>query len=137
MSLFRLIESTFLTLFRKDELDSELDEEIQSYFHMMVEEKIESGIPEYAGPGIPQGMAALQQYLADVSDESKDFAECEEWFCWAAFERLMARRCSEVWLRSITGHLDGEAAELIAAISPILKKGIEAEAEGLSLLKSA
>lgn len=51
--------------------------------------------------GIPQGKAALLEYHSDVSDPSRDFEECPEWFCWAAFQRLLARRCSEVWLRSV------------------------------------
>ncbi len=51
------------------------------------------------GPG---GLAALQAYLADVRDPAKDFEGVEEWFCWAAFERLMARKCAAVWLRRAT-----------------------------------
>ena len=62
--------------------------------------------------GVPQGMAALESYLADVADQSLSFEECEEWFCWAAFERLMARRCSEVWLQRSAGLLPGKAADL-------------------------
>jgi hypothetical protein len=38
-------------------------------------------------------LAALRAYLSDVADSSKSLAKCEEWFCWAAFQRLMARRC--------------------------------------------
>jgi len=59
--------------------------------------------------GTPQGLAALRAYLADVSDVTKDFAHVQEWFCWAAFERLMARRCAEVWLRSVAGDTEGTA----------------------------
>lgn len=59
--------------------------------------------------GVPQGMAALEAYLADVSDASKDFAKCGEWFCWAAFERLTARRCCQVWLRSAAEDVPAEA----------------------------
>ena len=62
--------------------------------------------------GIPQGLAALRVYLADVSDPSKDFAKTGEWFCWAAFERLMARRCCEVWLGLAAAQLDGDARAL-------------------------
>lgn len=51
--------------------------------------------------GVPQGLSALRSYLADVCDTSKDFQEAPEWFCWAAFERLMARRCAQVWLESV------------------------------------
>ncbi len=64
--------------------------------------------------GIPQGTAALRRYLADVRDETKSFSDSEEWFCWATFERLMARRCSEIWLRSSSEHLDGDARALVA-----------------------
>ncbi|MBN2562833.1 MAG: hypothetical protein JXQ75_18065 [Phycisphaerae bacterium] len=51
--------------------------------------------------GVPQGLAALEAYCADVANPDKDFAETEEWFCWAAFERLMARKCCAVWLRRV------------------------------------
>jgi hypothetical protein len=64
--------------------------------------------------GTPQGTVALRTYLADVLDETKSFSDTEEWFCWATFERLMARRCSEVWLRSSAEHLDGDARALVA-----------------------
>jgi len=60
--------------------------------------------------GVPQGIAALRAYLADIADPSKDFAECVEWFCWAAFERLMARKCCSVWLRSLKGLVPDECA---------------------------
>ncbi|MHC4715802.1 MAG: hypothetical protein ACYS5V_02425 [Planctomycetota bacterium] len=60
-----------------------------------------------------QGMTALKAYLADVMDPAKDFAGCGEWFCWAAFERLMARRCSEVWLERIAGSMSGKTASLL------------------------
>jgi hypothetical protein len=63
--------------------------------------------------GTPQGTAALRTYLADVRDETKQFSDAEEWFCWAAFERLMARRCCEVWLRSSAKALGGEARGLL------------------------
>lgn len=65
--------------------------------------------------GTPQGLAALEQYLIDVRDVSKDFAETEEWFCWATFERLAARRCCQVWLQTIAEHLDDEARKYTAA----------------------
>jgi hypothetical protein len=64
--------------------------------------------------GTPQGMAALEAYLADVADETKDFRDVEEWFCWAAFERLMARRCAEIWLRDTAETLDGEARNFVS-----------------------
>ncbi|MCP3920239.1 MAG: BtrH N-terminal domain-containing protein [bacterium] len=61
--------------------------------------------------GTPQGLAALRAYLGDVVDPSKDFAATEEWFCWAAFERLLARRCCELWLGTVADRLDGDARE--------------------------
>jgi hypothetical protein len=60
---------------------------------------------EHEWKGVPQGLSALRRYLADVSDLSKDFRETPEWFCWAAFQRLMARRCAQVWLASVAGTL--------------------------------
>ncbi len=65
--------------------------------------------------GAPQGLAALEAYLADVANPAKDFARCGEWFCWAAFERLMARKCCAVWLRSAAEGLDGQARRLVLA----------------------
>ncbi|MBI3909428.1 MAG: hypothetical protein HY320_00660 [Armatimonadetes bacterium] len=60
---------------------------------------------------VPQGMAALEAYLADVADPARDFAATPEWFCWAAFERLMARKCCAVWLRRASAVLGGRAAK--------------------------
>ena len=65
--------------------------------------------------GVPQGLSALRKYLSDVLDPGKDFEETHEWFCWATFERLMARRCSEVWLRSVGEQQSGDAGRLILA----------------------
>jgi hypothetical protein len=65
--------------------------------------------------GVPQGLAALRQYLADVRDPKKDFAACPDWLCWAAFERLMARRCAEVWLRRVAAELPGGTTALATA----------------------
>jgi hypothetical protein len=65
--------------------------------------------------GTPQGLAALRQYLADVQDPAKDFVACPAWLGWAAFERLMARRCAEVWLRQVADGLTGEAKRRVAA----------------------
>ncbi len=62
--------------------------------------------------GVPQGMEALEAYLADVGDPDKDFAGTQEWFCWAAFSRLMARRCARIWLASVADELGGPAAVL-------------------------
>jgi hypothetical protein len=64
--------------------------------------------------GVLQGMSALRSYLDDVSDPSKDFQETPEWFCWAAFERLMARRCCQVWLEAVAEGLPGAAGALVA-----------------------
>lgn len=64
--------------------------------------------------GVPQGLAALHAYLADVRDPTKTFEETPEWFCWATFERLMARRCSEVWLRAVAKTLSGDVRRSIA-----------------------
>jgi hypothetical protein len=63
--------------------------------------------------GTLQGLAALQAYLSDVGDASKSFANCEEWFCWATFQRLMARRCGELWLRSVAKKTFGKGRDLV------------------------
>ncbi len=65
----------------------------------------------YDWRGTPQGMAGLEAYLADVTDPTKDFARTEEWFCWAAFERLTARRCCAMWLRSAAADVTGKARD--------------------------
>jgi hypothetical protein len=62
-------------------------------------------------------LAALRAYLADVADESKDFPDQEEWFCWATFERLMARRCCELWLRSCADAYNAEVESLLRGSS--------------------
>jgi hypothetical protein len=56
--------------------------------------------------GVPQGLAALEAYAADVADPEKDFAQCGEYFCWATFERLEARECCAVWLERAAQLLD-------------------------------
>lgn len=67
--------------------------------------------------GVPQGLAALEAYLKDVADPEKDFAKCGEWFCWATFERLLARKCCAIWLESAADALGGAAREpLLAAL---------------------
>jgi hypothetical protein len=63
---------------------------------------------------VTQGLAALRAYLEDVKDPTKDFSTCETWFCWATFERLMARRCSEVWLRTVASTQSGAAMDLLS-----------------------
>jgi hypothetical protein len=64
-------------------------------------------------------MEALRRYLADVRDPAKHFADTSEWFCWAAFERLMARRCAEVWLRSVAARLEGTISHRVAAAADL------------------
>jgi hypothetical protein len=65
--------------------------------------------------GVPQGLAALEAYAADVADAGKDFEKGGEWFCWGTFERLDARKCCGVWLRRAAEVLNepglGRAAE--------------------------
>ncbi len=56
--------------------------------------------------GVPQGLAALEAYAADVADASYDFAETGEWFCWATFNRLDARKCAAAWLEQAAQVLD-------------------------------
>ena len=75
--------------------------------------------------GVPQGMAALEAYLADVCDPSKDFADCGEWFCWAAFERLAARRCCQVWLRSVADDLPPAVRRPILQAADQYRKAFE------------
>jgi hypothetical protein len=81
--------------------------------HAALERAVAKG-SAHSWKGAPQGMAALQCYLADVSDITKNFADRGEWFCWAAFERLMARRCCEVWLRRTAQELNGEKRTLVS-----------------------
>jgi hypothetical protein len=68
---------------------------------------------EHALHGVPQGMSALKAYRADVADAGKDFAKCGEWFCWAAFERLMARKCAAVWLASVALKFKGKLSKYL------------------------
>jgi hypothetical protein len=66
--------------------------------------------------GVPQGLSALEAYLADVENPQKDFEKCGEYFCWATFERLSSRRCCATWLARLADLLGGEAkAPLVAA----------------------
>jgi hypothetical protein len=60
-------------------------------------------------------VAALEEYLADVKDPAKDFEKCGEYFCWATFERLGARKCCAVWLRHAAEVLGGAAREPLLA----------------------
>lgn len=65
--------------------------------------------------GVPQGIAALEAYAADVAGPTKDFADCGEYFCWAAFERLEARKCAAVWLERAADVLGGDARQPLLA----------------------
>ena len=85
---------------------------------------VEKGSP-HVWREIPQGLAGLRAYLADVGDLEKDFAETEEWFCWAAFERLMARRCCELWLRSVAEQFTGRASDLLSGAAERYGKAFE------------
>ncbi len=75
--------------------------------------------------GVPQGIAALEAYLADVMDADKDFADCEEWFCWAAFERLMARQCCAVWLSRMAALLGNPHAQWLRQAATHYTKAYE------------
>ena len=75
--------------------------------------------------GTPQGMAALEAYLADVTNPAKDFARTEEWFCWAAFERLAARRCCAVWLRAVAANFTGRARDSALAAAECFGRAFE------------
>lgn len=70
---------------------------------------------EHTWHGVPQGMSALKAYRADVADAGKDFAKCGDWFCWAAFERLMARKCAAVWLASLAPKFKGKVGRYLEA----------------------
>ena len=83
---------------------------VENITHLALERAV-AKVEPHDHDGTPQGLAALRAYLADVADPGKDFAATQEWFCWAAFERLLARRCCELWLRSAADRLDGEARE--------------------------
>jgi hypothetical protein len=66
-------------------------------------------------PGIeqtPRGLAALDAYLADVKDPDKSFENISEWFCWATFERLTARKQAAGWLRGRVAGAVGEEAKV-------------------------
>jgi hypothetical protein len=65
--------------------------------------------------GRPCGLAAVEAYAADVADRTKSFEGISEWFCWATFERLAARRCCATWLREAAEVLGGPAAKPLRA----------------------
>jgi hypothetical protein len=58
-----------------------------------------------------EAQPALDAYASDVADPARDFAKCEEYFCWATFERLCARQCAAVWLRSVAETIGGDARQ--------------------------
>jgi len=64
---------------------------------------------------IPQGLSALHAYLADVKDPAKDFQNCQEWFCWATFSRLAARKACATWLRRVARTSDKRLADKLTA----------------------
>ncbi|MFO8008673.1 MAG: malectin domain-containing carbohydrate-binding protein [Candidatus Brocadiia bacterium] len=76
--------------------------------------------------GAPRGMAALETYLADVEDPTKDFEDRSEWFCWATFERLAARKCCADRLHSAADVLGGDAAEALRAAAEHYERAFEA-----------
>lgn len=131
---------------------------------------------ELANRPAPQGLAALTAFLQDVGDERKDFAKGADWFSWAAFERLSARKCCAVWLRAAAEEFGGLARdpllaaaqhydnafiaydsfrlataedgkanlherartpEKIAAIVPLLKRGIDEERAAVAEMEKA
>jgi len=61
------------------------------------------------------GIAGLEAYLADVEDPDKNFDKSKEWFCWATFERLTARRCAAEWLRRAANDLGDDARPSLLA----------------------
>jgi len=69
------------------------------------------------GRTAPHGVNALEAYLRDVGDETKDFAGAEFWFCWAGFERLSSRWCCAQWLRKVAVALPDFADRLTKAAS--------------------
>ena len=71
---------------------------VKQIAEMAVQRAARIGAP-HVWDGVPQGQAALEAYLGDVANPDRDFAQCAEWFCWAAFERLLARKCAALWLR--------------------------------------
>ncbi len=82
--------------------------------HDALAQAVEKASP-HGNNGVPQGLAALEAYLADVADETKDFKYVGEWFCWGAFERLSARWCCANWLRRAADVFQGEAHDRILA----------------------
>jgi DNA gyrase inhibitor GyrI len=85
-------------------------------------------VPQSEG-GVPEGMTALEAYLADVEDPGKDFEGTGEWFCWATFERLTARRCCADWLRSAADLLGGQAGWRLLAAAGHYERAFEAYSE--------
>lgn len=73
-----------------------------------------------------QAQAALDAYAADVADPAKDFEKCQEYFCWSTFERLGARKCAAVWLRSIAETVGGDACPNLQAAAECYDRAYDA-----------
>ena len=86
---------------------------------------VRKGAPHEWG-GAPQGLAALKAYLADVRDPAKDFASRGEWFCWATFSRLGARKCAAVWLESLSRTLPRAAGKHLSSAAGHYRKAFAA-----------
>ena len=102
---------------------------VEALIRKAIRRALEKGRPHEID-GIPQGQAALEVYPSDVSDTEKDFSTCEEWFCWAAFERLVAGKCAEVWLSSVATDLDSEPGRIVTEA-----RGLDTLERAISLLE--
>jgi hypothetical protein len=60
--------------------------------------------------GVSQGLAALEADCADVAAPDKLFENTGEWFCWAAFQRLTARKCAALWLKRVASMFANDVA---------------------------
>jgi len=70
-------------------------------------------------------MSALEAYLKDVADPGKDFPDGDEWFCWATFQRLTARKCCAEWLRAAAKVLGGDAKAPLTAAADHYERAFE------------
>ena len=69
MQIYTRCISTFRSLFRKDELDRELDEELASYLEMLTEEKIRAGMsPEQARRAARIELGGMEQVKEKVRE---------------------------------------------------------------------
>jgi predicted permease len=70
MPAFRRIISTFRSLFRKEELDRDLDEELSSYLDLLAEEKIRAGTsPEQARRAARLELGGVEQVKEKVREK--------------------------------------------------------------------